>query len=306
VAQVNGLAKEFKQADEELMKLAEDRDRTRSQKDSQDVEHVRLQTQFDTFNKMTAKLGPENSGNQQEFAKAAAVSQAAGQQAADNLRAAQLQHQIDALEKIKQLHAQQVESLEKEITSQDEVSKVGSVGIEKLRKDQQVASAQYKSALEEQIQLIEKKNDILLKGAIDEQRGSRAGARGSNKADSEALRAAEVELNQMRRAHAVSLAEEQAFWEQKLSRFRANTSEYATIVGSSRRSPTRSAMPRTGRSRKAARKPPTRRLPRRRRNSRRTSRSTRPLPAAGKRTSSRWSRPRRRPHVGRGADRRRG
>jgi hypothetical protein len=35
----------------------------------------------------------------------------------------------------------------------------------------------------------------------------------------------------MRRAHAVSLAEEQAFWEQKLSRFRANTSEYATIVG---------------------------------------------------------------------------
>lgn len=247
VAEVSGLAKEIKQADEDLLTLAQDLDRAKHQKDVEDVQRVRLTTQVDTFTRLTAGLGPETPANRDKFTRARAEAQDAGQKAGDDLEATQLQRQIDALDAIKRLHSQNVELIGKEIEaaerkaaqdrqSRGELEGTNTVGqnvqVEKLRKDQEVEDKRYQSALKDQNNLIEKRDDLILKGQIAEQRGQDAAVRGpASKADQEALRAAEVELNQMRRAHAVSLAEEQAFWEQKLSRFRANTSEYATIVG---------------------------------------------------------------------------
>lgn len=181
VAQVTGLAKEIKQTDDEMLKLAGDRDRLQGRQNTQDVEQAQLQTQIDTYKKLTAGLGPENAKNAQAYARAAAEAQAAGQRAADALHAEQLQKQIDALEKIKQLHVESYEAIEKEINSQFEQDRVGSVGIEKLRKDQELANSQYQDALKQQMVLIQEKNNLLLKGQVAEEREDRAAGRGVGK-----------------------------------------------------------------------------------------------------------------------------
>jgi len=245
VAQLTGLAKEVKQTDDDLMTLAQDLDRAKHEKDVEDVQKVRLTTQVDTFTRLTSGLGPRTSANREQFSKAFAESEAAGQKAGDDLEAEQLKKRIDDLEKIKQLHTQHIALIGKEIEEAErqaaqqrqargELENTNTIGqsasIAELRRQQEDADKKYQSALAYQNNLIEKRNSLILKGVIAEERGANVAARGSNKADEEALRAAEVELNQMRRAHAVSLAEEEAFWQQKLSRFRENTAQYATIV----------------------------------------------------------------------------
>ena len=175
IAEVTGLGKEIKQADDEMLKLASDRDRLRGQQQSQDVEQSRLQAQIETYKRLTQGLGPETAKNAAAYARAAAQAAAAGERTGDATRANQLQQRIDALEKIKQLHVQSYEALEKQITSQDEVSRVGSVGIEKMRKDQELANSQYQDALKQQLVLIQEKNNLLLKGQVAEERQDRAG-----------------------------------------------------------------------------------------------------------------------------------
>lgn len=159
IAQVTGLAKEIKQADDELLKLATDRDRARSKQESEDVEHARLEAQ--------------NAALQRGLKTSQAAAE--GQKAADAVRYAQLQRQIDALEQIKKLNAQTAEQLGKQAESQDELSRVGSIGIAKIRKEQEVAVSQYNSALKDQQVLIEEKNDLELKSSIAQQREDRAG-----------------------------------------------------------------------------------------------------------------------------------
>lgn len=179
LAQMTSLGKEIKQADEELLKLAGDRDRIREQKQTQDVEQARVQTQVVTYQNLTKGLGPENAGNAQAFAKAAREASAAGERAADAEHADQLQKRITALEAIKVLNLQSAEVLGKQADSEDEVSRVGSIGIAKIRKEQEVATSQYKDALAEQILLIQEKNNLELKGVIAGQRESRAGTGGT-------------------------------------------------------------------------------------------------------------------------------
>jgi hypothetical protein len=239
IAQISGLGKAVKQTDDELLKLASDRDRTREKQQSDDVEHVRLTTQVDTYKKLTAGLGPENSENQQAYAKAAAESQAAGQQAGDNLRAKQLQEQIDALEKVKTLSLEAAATYRKMADEEGTFSITKSpAGFEKGRqksledrKNQEVADAQYKTALKDQNDLITQKDNLILKGLIAEERGDRAGGRGSNKADEERMRADKVAFDQLRISHQVTLDEEKTFWQQRLDNYSKASAQYAEIVG---------------------------------------------------------------------------
>jgi hypothetical protein len=139
IAEMSGLGKAIKQSDDELLRLASDRDRMREESDRADVEHARL---------------------------------TGGNAAGDNLEASQLQKRIDALEQAKRLQIEQSEALDRQINSQYELDQVGSLGIAKLRKEQEVANAQYKDALEQQLVLIKQKDDLYLKAQQSEEKAN--------------------------------------------------------------------------------------------------------------------------------------
>jgi hypothetical protein len=116
VAQVTGLAKELKQADEELMKLAEiaigpAARRKRRTSSTSACNAVRYLQQADRWSS-----GPETLRQPQQFSKAAPI---AGRRTAGRRRsrAAQLQNQIDALEKIKQLQLRRSKNSKNAITA---------------------------------------------------------------------------------------------------------------------------------------------------------------------------------------------
>jgi uncharacterized coiled-coil protein SlyX len=231
-AEMHGFGNEIKQTDEELMKLAADRDREKTQKQSLDVENVRLHTNVDTYKQKTQGLGPENSKNASAYSRAASEASSAGEQAADDLKSQQLQERIDALEKTKALQVQIYEAIEKQVTAQDAVAKLTHEGIGKLRKDQEEANAHYKDALGEQINLIEEKNNLQLKGEIAGQRETRTEGKGAgNGADEARMRADKIAFDQLKISHELTLEEEQAFWQTRLANYSKASSEYAEIVG---------------------------------------------------------------------------
>jgi hypothetical protein len=173
IAEVSGLGKAFKQTDDELLKLAGDRDRLRGRAESIDVETARLEKQAEVYKRLTANLGPENPQNRQAYSKAAAQAQQEGNRAGDEAEIANLQKKITALEQIKRLNIQAAEDLGKRAASQVELDRGGSIGIADLRKQQELATSQYKTALAEQIVLIKEKNNLELKSEISGQKEGR-------------------------------------------------------------------------------------------------------------------------------------
>lgn len=133
IAEVAGLGKEIKQADDEIMKLAADQDRIRGEQQAAAVERVRL-TQ--------------------------------GEAAADYAKAAQLQQQIDALEKLRALDTARGKSLDAKASMGREPSAEGyevtTAGIAAVRKQEDEAHADYVTATKQEMLLIEQKNNLYL------------------------------------------------------------------------------------------------------------------------------------------------
>lgn len=217
LAQLSGLSKGIKQADDEIMKLAHDNDEVRNRMQEDAVDAVRL-TQGDA--------------------------------AATWFKAGQIQKQIDALEGLKQAHLKSAQAIEKEINSQGELDRVGSLGIENLRKQQEVAVAQYNSALKEQIELIQRKNNLFLQAQQDQQRqdqrqekhetagenqAARKAAEAERKADEEAIQAARETLESLKAAHAMTAVEESQYWAGLAFEAQFGSKQYTTFLDEANR-----------------------------------------------------------------------
>lgn len=207
IAQLSGLSKGIKQADDEIMKLAHDNDEVRNRMQEDAVEAVRL-TQGDA--------------------------------AATWLKADQIQKQINALESLKQAHLESAQAIDKEINSQGELDRVGSVGIENLRKQQDVAVAQYNSALKEQIELIQRKNNLYIQAQQEQQRQDHKQGKeetgGENSAARQQLQNIEIEFDRLNAkeaeftGHTLSAADGAAFWAQYLGTFKAGSEEAKHVI----------------------------------------------------------------------------
>jgi hypothetical protein len=157
IGEMIGLDKAVKQTDDRIMKLAQDKDRIRGEMESATAETI------------TLTKGP-----------------AAG----DYYKAAQLQQQISALEKLRALDTQRGADLDKQASSEDELSRVGSLGIAQLRQQETAAHEEYMAATNQELLLIQKKNNLYLEAQ-----------KAQNSADVKAARPEQHMENQTRGAY---------------------------------------------------------------------------------------------------------
>ena len=145
IGQMTGLAKATEEADKQIEKFAADNDAAKNKLAEAAVQQARLQA---------------------ELANPGARGAQAGAIAADNVRAAQIQKRIDALEREKELATQAAKAYGANASSSNFADEHGSVGIVEQRKLQEQAIAEYKSAELEQTSLIAEKENLILQAEV--------------------------------------------------------------------------------------------------------------------------------------------
>ncbi len=192
IGQMTGLAAATKQADAEALHLAADQDSLRNQSQQADIEHIRL-TQ--------------------------------GAAAADYAKAGNLQDRINAIEQLKSVQLAAIDEARKRAESADTLDREGSQGVTRARVEQAAATAQYNDLLAQEVVLIKQKENLYLEA---EQAQKTKQKEGGNPAGTQ-MRADETALADQKRAHGMSVEEEIAFWQKRLSAYRHGSAQYLQI-----------------------------------------------------------------------------
>ena len=129
IAKMTGLGDAIKQADKYAEEMAKDRDSDKGKSLALDVEVATIE---------------------------------GGKKAGDTVRAGQIQKEIDGLEQLKKLKVEESQGYGKQIADPDTISKVGSLGVDKLRVAQTSAITEYNTAQEHQNVLLQEKNKLIL------------------------------------------------------------------------------------------------------------------------------------------------